>query len=360
MSHQNTQNICFFNTTTFWGGGEKWHFDTACLAQQNGHRVFFVCSPNSVLKEKLQEKGIETLTVSNKKLGFLSLRKIRSITRFLKDKQIQSVIFNNPADLKLGGLAAYSAKTPVVVYRRGIAVEVKKKTFTQWLFKKVITHFIFNSNATRALMLKNFSSIIEQKNHQVIYNAIDFPKSKGLTTDNARFVIGNAGRIVAQKAQHYLIEIAKILIAKQLDFEIQIAGEGPKFDALKQLIEEENLSQHITLLGFVKDMDNFMEGIDVFVSTAIWEGFGFVLAEAMTHKKPCLAFNISSNPELIQPNETGFLIPPFQLNVFAEKLLLIANDKDLRKKMGEKAYTFAQLNFEKQKQFEKLISFISS
>lgn len=360
MTPQEPQNICFFNTTSFWGGGEKWHFETACLAQENGYRVFFICSPNSALQDKLQEKGIATITIFNGKFGFLSLKKIRSIAQFLKEKQIHSVIFNSPADLKLGGLAAFSAKTPVVVYRRGIAVEVKKKTLTQWLFKKVVTHFVFNSDATRALMLKNFSSIIEQKHHQVIYNAIDFPKRNPSAVKKERFIIGNAGRIVAQKAQHYLIEISKLLINKQLDFEIHIAGEGPKFEQLKQQVEEENLSQHIKLLGFVKDMDKFMENIDVFASTAIWEGFGFVLAEAMTHKKPCLAFHISSNPELIQPNETGFLIPPFQLNVFAEKILLLAQDEHLRKKMGEKAYAFAQLNFEKQKQFEKFMSFISS
>jgi glycosyltransferase involved in cell wall biosynthesis len=108
----------------------------------------------------------------------------------------------------------------------------------------------------------------------------------------------------------------------------------------------------------VKDMNSFMAQIDIFVSTALWEGFGFVLAEAMVAKKPVLAFNLSSNPELVKDGENGFLIPPENTGLFAEKLELLINDSSLRKQLGENAYTFAKTNFEKEKQFQKLIDFI--
>lgn len=101
-----------------------------------------------------------------------------------------------------------------------------------------------------------------------------------------------------------------------------------------------------------------MSKIDVFVSTAIWEGFGFVLAEAMVAKKPVLAFDMSSNPELVINGENGYLIPPQDIPFFTDKLLGLINDPLLRNKMGLAAYQFAKSNFETEKQFKKLLDFV--
>ena len=106
-------------------------------------------------------------------------------------------------------------------------------------------------------------------------------------------------------------------------------------------------------------MRSFMQQIDVFVSAALWEGFGFVLAEAMVAKKPVLAFNLSSNSELVKDGENGFLIPPKDLNYFADRLEQLINDEALRSKLGEGGYIFAKTNFEKTNQFQKLLDFIA-
>jgi len=82
-------------------------------------------------------------------------------------------------------------------------------------------------------------------------------------------------------------------------------------------------------------MDSFMNSIDVFLLTSIWEGFGYVLVEAMIKSKPVLAFDISSNPEIVTANETGYLIDYPDLNMFAQKAQLLIEDEALRKKLGE-------------------------
>lgn len=354
------ENICFFNTTTFWGGGEKWHYEAAVMASEQGIPTFFVSSPHSVLNEKLASTKVRQFPIRNSKLGFLSVAKVKKLTQFFKDNKITTVVFNSPVDLKTGGLAAYMAKVPTVVYRRGIAVEVKKKTLTTWLFKKVITHFIFNSAATKALMVKNFEDIINTKKTAIIYNAIDFSAftKTEKTNSSPTIIIGNAGRLVTQKAQHYLVDIASILKAKNITFEIHIAGDGPRHNELKALIEANQLENQVKLLGFVKDMNEFMNNIDIFVSTAKWEGFGFVLAEAMAHQLPCIAFDISSNPELIHNNTTGFLVPAFDVKVFARQIEKLINDKTLRHEMGNKAYQFAINNFDKKLQFNTFLEFV--
>ena len=102
-----------------------------------------------------------------------------------------------------------------------------------------------------------------------------------------------------------------------------------------------------------------MSGVDIFVSTAIWEGFGFVLAEAMVAKKPVLAFDMSSNPELVKDGENGYLIPPKNIALFADKIEALISDQVLREKIGNEAYRFAKINFETEVQFQKLIHFVA-
>lgn len=355
------KNICFFNTTKFWGGGEKWHFEAAEMMAETKNNTFFVCDGHGALAKKLEGKAITQFHITTNNLSFLNPGKVNKLVEFYQKNKIDVVIFNSPKDLKLGGKAAQKAGIKTIVYRRGIAVEVKKKRLNEQLFKNVVTHFIFNSKATKKLLEKNYSAIIPTKKTAIIYNAIEFPKEHPTIhhpQPTTQIIIGNAGRLVEQKGQKYLVEIAQKLKTKGLDFKIQVAGEGPLLNELKTQIDKENLTAQIELLGFVKDMNTFMQQIDIFVSTALWEGFGFVLAEAMVAKKPVLAFDLSSNPELVKDGENGFLILPNNLDLFADKLAQLISDKALRSQMGETAYNFAKDNFEKTSQFQKLLDFI--
>ncbi|MGB0881415.1 MAG: glycosyltransferase [Vicingaceae bacterium] len=360
------QNICFFNTTPFWGGGEKWHFEAAENMSKTANKTFFVCDGKGELAKKLAEIDVVQHPITASNLSFLNPKKINGLIQFYKENNIQTVIFNNPKDLKLGGRAAKKAGVKNIVYRRGIAVEVKKSRLNTHLFGSVVTHFIFNSSATKELLAKHYKEIVTTKKTAIIYNAIEFPDdchTEPVEVQNSpptpQIIIGNAGRLVAQKAQHFLLDIAEHLKIKGFNFKIVVAGDGPLYGALKSQINERQLSNHIELLGFVEDMKSFMNGIDVFVSTATWEGFGFVLAEAMVAKKPVLAFNMSSNPELINDGDNGYLIPPKDVPIFTHKIGWLINNPNLRKRMGENAYVFAKNNFEKEKQFQKLLDFIA-
>lgn len=358
MPHKNS---CFFNTTPFWGGGEKWHVEAALMASERGLKTFFVANKNSAISEKISSSSIHPFYIKTTRFSFLNPFKIAKLIGFFKENEIETVVFNSPNDLKLGGIAAYFAKIPTIVYRRGIAVKIKKSFLNQWLFKKVITHFIFNSEATKRLVAENFNAILKTKKTAIIYNAIEFPTTSTQSipsAPNTPLIIGNAGRLVEQKGQRFLIEIAQLLKEKDVAFKILIAGDGPLLGKLQEEIKTKRLTEQIQLLGFVSDIPSFMQKIDVFVSTAKWEGFGFVLAEAMTFKIPTLAFDVSSNPELIINEKTGFLIPAFNTEFFAEKLIELNNNREKLKQIGNEGYLFAKENFEKEKQFEKLLAFI--
>lgn len=355
---EGNRHICFFNTTKFWGGGEKWHFEAAKRMTETESQVFFVAGSESEIEKKLKEINIHPFTISVNNRSFLNPIKVKKLVQFYKNNKIDTVIFNSPKDLKLGGKAAKKAGVKNIVYRRGIAVEIKKSALNEKLFKEIVTHFIFNSEATKKLAEKNHKAIIETKKSSVIYNAIK-PYPIQSQKQQEVFTIGNAGRLVEQKGQSILIALAKTLKERGLAFKIKIAGEGPLFNELKQAINKEGLEKEVFLLGFVNNMQGFMQQIDVFVSTALWEGFGFVLAESMMVKKPVVAFDLSSNPELVKDGVNGFLIPENDVKSLADKIELLYQNQALRTKMGEASYAFARDNFDVEKQFQKLVNFLS-
>lgn len=151
-------------------------------------------------------------------------------------------------------------------------------------------------------------------------------------------ILGNAGRLTDQKGQFYLIELAKILRERNIEFTLLIAGTGELEDELKKRISKEGLSSSVHLLGFLEDMDSFMNYIDVFLLPSVFEGFSFTLLEAMHSGLPIVCFDVSSNPEIVVNGVTGYLVPFPEMDVFADRIQMLAEDRNLISVLGQHGY----------------------
>jgi len=352
-------NICFVNSTKSWGGGERWHFENALNLKKNGFNVSIIGSPDSALHEISKKNEVYFFSINLSGYSFLNPWKISKLTKFFQKEQIDIVVFNGPADLKTGGIAAYKANVKNRVYRRGLAKAPKHDLFNKFLFNYVVTDFMVNSKATEKLLFS--SNLIEKKKTNVIllYNGLDKTECNSYEiSQNQKIVLGNASRFVPQKGLHYLIELAAILKKQSDNFIIKIAGSGPLENELKELSKKLDVNDNIQFLGFVDNIKNFICNLDIYVCSSIFEGFGFSIAEAMYASKAVIGFDISSNPELIINNKTGFLVTPFDLNALAEKTLELMKNEEKRNDFGKNAYILASEKFNKNKQqlaFTKII-----
>jgi glycosyltransferase involved in cell wall biosynthesis len=294
-------HLCFFNTTRFWGGGEKWHFETGCYLASRGHRVFFVVHPGGELYKRITDKQIEALPIVVSNSSFLNPLKFRKLVSFYRSEQIQTVIFNGSADVKMGALPAKMAGVPGIVYRRGLPVPVENSLFNQFLYGRLITHFLTNSEET-AIQLFRKLSVPHTAKVQTIYNGIDISRFKGHQNErpqNQKVVIGTAGRLETEKGHDQLIAAACRLKDNHLNFQILIAGDGSQREILQDKIRSFGLAGLVQLLGFTPDIENFMRRLDIFVLPSKWEGFGYASAEAMATGLPVVAYDVSSNREVI-------------------------------------------------------------
>jgi len=354
------KSLCFFNSNRPWGGGEHWHMENALLARDKGYKVSVVANQGSVLAKRLaDEEGITLFTPTLGGLSFLNPFAIARLARFFRQEQVDAVLLCLPRDVKVGGLAAKLAGVPDIIYRRGIAVPVRDRLANRLFFGRVLTKLIVNSLETKRCVLAENPGLIAQERIHLVYNGFDVAdfdarQSQALVPHRpGEIVIGNAGRLTRQKGQRLLLDAAALLKSQPLPFRVLIAGAGELEAELKAQAASLGLSDNVEFLGFVTDMKAFHKSIDIFVLPSLWEGFGFVLAEAMCMGRPVAAFNVSSIPEVVEHGRTGLLCPP-EAGPLAETLLRLMRDEPLRRTLGAQGRERLLARFEKGKTFAEL------
>ena len=347
------KNICFFNTTSFWGGGEKFYVEYAIEFKKKGYNVFIVCAEGSPISVKAEENDIPQFQMKVKMLSFLNPLKFTKLIGYFKKNNIDTVLFSSSQDVKIGSMSAKVAGVECIVFRRGLAVPIKAKTLNIHIFKNVLTHIFANSEETKKTILAHLSPYIPAQKIKVIYNGIKRKEAVPYKGDPMEFiaknkrgiVIGNAGRLTVQKSQHYFLELAERLKAQEIEFSIFIAGTGELEQQLDLEIRKKGLEKEVFLLGFVHDIPKFMSSIDIFILTSKWEGFGYVLVEAMVQSKPVLGFNITSNPEVVTHEETGYLVPYGDMDLLTKNTVSLIQNAELRKSLGSAGFKRVQEKF---------------
>lgn len=348
------QKICFFNTAQAWGGGEKWHFEIARRMHNEGVPVLVLTAEGSALHQRVRDTGIPYHLVRVSKMSLFNPFTIVKLARLLRDEQVGTVILNMSSDLKAGAPAARLGGVSNIIYRRGSAISIRNSFYNRYIFKHLVSWIIANSEETKRTVLQSAPGLFSYDRIKVIYNGIDLavsdagaPVESLNAGDQSLLVIGNLGRLVRQKNQTSLADIALKLKERGLRFVIRIGGEGPFRDRIEAHARKLGVYDLIEFTGYVSDTYAFMRGIDIFVLPSLWEGFGFVLTEAMACRKPIVAFAHSSNPEVVVSGETGILVPPGDLDAFAEAVERIASNRGLATSMGaagrkrvEECFTF--------------------
>lgn len=362
MKDSLTKTICFFNSNKAWGGGEKWHLNTCKEFQRIGINTILVTNEGSELAKKGMQEGQNTYRFRIGNLSFLNPIKIFVFVLFFKFKKVDAVIMNLPSDLKVAGIAAKIAGVKKIIYRRGMPHPLRDTFLNRFLFLKIIDHVIVNSKEIGLRLKKGNERWFPEDKMLLIYNGVDtdavVEKEKKLFEKKSNeIVIGNAGRLTEQKGQKYLIELAKLLKKDDFHFKMFIAGEGELKDFLRELIIKENLQNEVKLLGHVNDMSAFFNSLDVFVFTSLFEGSANTLIETLHHEVPTVAWDVSSNPEIIVDKETGFLIPPYDVGKMKD---IIQNEltEEKREKMKSQGLKYLKEHFDYRKNLETLKSII--
>jgi glycosyltransferase involved in cell wall biosynthesis len=136
-----------------------------------------------------------------------------------------------------------------------------------------------------------------------------------------------------------LINAIPLVIAKNRNVHFTIKGTGPLEDELKSLVEELDISEHVTFIGWLEynKMPELLHESDIYVSTATSDGTPVSVLEAMACGKACIVTDVGGVSEWIGDGVSGNLIPPRNSQILASKILELADNPRTRDEMGKNA-----------------------
>jgi glycosyltransferase involved in cell wall biosynthesis len=189
----------------------------------------------------------------------------------------------------------------------------------------------------------------------VIYNAVRFGRPP-LPTDSetARFalklppdalVLGTLGRLTEQKGQRMMLQAVASIARQVPSVMLFLAGTGPLREDLESEATRLGIAGRVRFLGLRRDRATLYAAMDIFVLPSRWEGLSLALVEAMGAGRAVVATDVGGNPEVVENGRTGLLVPSGDADTFADALVKLALDRDLRSSLGSAAALEARSRF---------------
>ncbi len=132
-----------------------------------------------------------------------------------------------------------------------------------------------------------------------------------------------------------------------------IIGEGRERKALENLSQELGIQDAIDFTGAVKNVPAYLQNIHVGVNCSEREGLSNAVIEYMSFGLPVIATAVGGNVELVN-HERGFLVETGNVHQLSEALVRMAQNSELRKKLGMNAREFIVENFSWKRSIQEL------
>jgi len=181
-----------------------------------------------------------------------------------------------------------------------------------------------------------------------IPNAIDLARFAGAQGDPREvkqslgippdaLVVGTIGRLTEQKNYSCFLQAAPAVLQQLPNVYFVIVGEGELANALKQLVARLNIEPHVIFTGPRSDVERLYAGMDLFVSSSLWEGIPTTILESMAAGVPVVATDIPGTRELVRHLTNGWLVPPADSTALARTTVEALSNPTLRAEFAHRA-----------------------
>jgi glycosyltransferase involved in cell wall biosynthesis len=226
-------------------------------------------------------------------------------------------------------------------------------------YNKVPTAFIANSNYTldyfrRVLPRHTKSDVVLIPcgfNYDRFFNSEVQPPA-----DNERLRLLNVGSFQPKKNQAFIVDVARELLHRGVDFEIHLLGDGATRPEVESSVKSAGLDERVLFHGNVHSVERWMCDSHIYLHTAWYEPFGLVLLEAMAAGLPCVTLDGKGNRDLIKDGHNGFLLERQDAAAFADRIVELATDRERYRAMSASAQAFAK-NYDIDAATDQLVNF---
>ena len=251
--------------------------------------------------------GTESVRAAYKSYGLFSLdflvslfsvfRKKRwlAIPRIKKKYDI-AIAYSHVSNLKYYTIDKVKATKKYAFYHHGAyGFQGKTKLFDEEYYPRYDRVFAVSPFA-KEILLRTFPDL---DNVSIIPNLIDIESIQESAKapcpefpDDQRLKLLTVGRISPEKEPLSIVEAAKELMAKGIDFIWIVVGEGPLSEALHKAITESDLTGKVLLVGNQSNPYRFMSRCDCYVQFSRFEADSLTVKEAAVFSKPMVLSDI--------------------------------------------------------------------
>ena len=318
---------------------------TIIVTEGNGANSFFPLSP----KVKVINLGLnfeELWNISFVKKAILYLQKQMKYKRLLTcelmrirpnitittlRREINFINGISDASCKIGELHLSREN-----YR---LIDISKTNLLKWLFsrwwqKRIVDHL---RRLDRFVVLTQNATLEwpELQNVKLIPDPLSISPNCQSSLSSKRII--TIGRYSYEKGWDLLLKIWALVEKEYKDWQLDVYGMGDPTPYVKML---DNLSiekKRCHLNASLVSVEEAYLSSSILVQPSRTEGFGLVIVEAMACGLPVIAFDCENGPRsIITDGKEGYLIPAFDVELFADRLKKLMSDENLRRKMGEK------------------------
>jgi glycosyltransferase involved in cell wall biosynthesis len=209
-------------------------------------------------------------------------------------------------------------------------------------YMKYYLKFVFNASDT--VIVNDYEikkSLISDygitSNIDILNNYVEMQLSDDvLKPEYKKVVFITVGRLTKEK--NTIDVIHSFSLMHKPGYYLQIIGDGPEYQALIRLVKSLKMEKHIVFLGQIGDVQKYLATADIFVFSSLNEGFPNVVLEAMSCGLPIISYKFKAGiTSILENGKIGILVKIGDVNEFALKMQLLAEDLELREGYAHKS-----------------------
>jgi glycosyltransferase involved in cell wall biosynthesis len=158
-----------------------------------------------------------------------------------------------------------------------------------------------------------------------------------LNIKDGEISIGFIASFAPRKGHIFLIEALHKCIKEFPDLKLLLIGTGALKSEIEAMVKERGLSRYVSFLGLRHDIPDIISALDIYVQPSLAEAFSISITEAMSMGVACIVTDVGGNREIVGNDECGILVAPKDVDALKDAIVRLAQDADLRKKMGQAA-----------------------
>lgn len=358
-------NILYLTGCLSIGGTELYTLDYAQTVRSAGHSAFWATVKDGLFREWVEKSEIPLLYCElGSRSPFALAKAIRQLRRIVKEYDIDLIHATDAYSAMVAALAFKGTKKKHALIWSNVGIGSGSYLLMRKLCGDQIDGYIAASHFIRNRMIEEGFD----PHRIIVYSQNRVTPTPTKSREEVRrvygiqssdFVIGSVGRLTPMKGNATVLEALKPVVTLHPNIKLLLVGDGPDRQALVQQAEQLGLNDHVIFTGFCNAVENMYPAFDMVVFPTYYEALGYIPYEAMHHRKPIIASRTGGVPELVIDGYNGLLVPPAMPKLWADAILRLVEDAELRNTFVENGTIFYEKNLARINCEERLLAVYS-